>query len=544
MAVAPTSCGWLSAVALATLTLSPAAVAQPVQTENGLVQGVKEGGARVFKGIPYAAPPIGALRWRPPVPPAGWSGIAPADRFPPACVQRGTYPPDAPREPTSEDCLYLNVWTPAGARERPLPVMVWIHGGGLVNGSGSTPLYAGDALIRHQVLVVTFNYRLGAFGFLAHPGLSRESARAVSGNYGLLDQLAALGWVKRNIAAFGGDPDNVTLFGQSSGAISISALVASPLARGLFRRVIGQSGGLFEPVEAAAEFSLEGAERVGRAFAARLRASSAAALRAVPANEIVAQPFHPQPVIDGYVLTETPYHAYSHGRASAVDLLVGSNEGEGWYFAAGRTIGAANLTTELQRDFPAPLVSLLGPSRPADDHAALGAFVAFESDLRFGWNMWAWARLHAAQRGRKTFLYRFAHQPPGERGATHGAELAYVFGHLEPQARAWTPGDARLSHRMAAYWTNFATAGDPNGPGLPEWPAFTPSGERMLFIGDSIVAGTLRNERRLVTIDRVYRGIRFAVQYGQTIAMAGLVVVLAAAWRIVGLVLRRARRAT
>ncbi|MBL8519881.1 MAG: carboxylesterase family protein, partial [Betaproteobacteria bacterium] len=229
--------------ALSLLALSPVAFGATVRIESGVIEGVQENGLDVFKGVPFAAPPVGPLRWRPPATVAAWQGARAADRFSPICMQRGAYPEHAPPEPMSEDCLYLNLWVPAGAADRKLPVMVWIHGGGLVNGSASTPLYAGDALARRNVIVVTFNYRLGALGFLAHPDLTRESAHGASGNYGLLDQLAALHWVQRNIAAFGGDPGNVTVFGQSSGAISISTLVVSPLARGLFRRAIGQSGG-------------------------------------------------------------------------------------------------------------------------------------------------------------------------------------------------------------------------------------------------------------------------------------------------------------
>jgi para-nitrobenzyl esterase len=228
--------------------------AAPVMTDAGAVEGVAEGEIVAYKGIPFAAPPVGDFRWREPQPVAPWTGVRNADHFSPVCVQRGIYPDDAPPEPMSEDCLYLNVWTAAGTGQGVrLPVMVWIYGGGLVNGTASTPLYDGAALARRGVIVVTANYRLGALGFLAHPDLTRESSNHLSGNYGLLDQLAALKWIQRNIAAFGGDPANVTVFGQSSGAISISILTVSPLARGLFRRAIAQSGGLFEPIEIAPE---------------------------------------------------------------------------------------------------------------------------------------------------------------------------------------------------------------------------------------------------------------------------------------------------
>jgi para-nitrobenzyl esterase len=365
------------------------AASAAVPTQSGLVEGVEENGALVFKGIPFAAPPVGPLRWRAPVLPDEWEGVRMADTFAPICPQRGAYPEDSPPEPMSEDCLYLNIWAPAGAEGKKLPVLVWVYGGGLVNGSSSTPLYWGDNLARRDVIVVTANYRIGALGFLAHPDFTKESANASSGNYGLLDQLAALQWVKSNIEAFGGDADNVTVFGQSSGSISISTLIASPLSRGLFRRAIGQSGGLFEPIEAAGEFKLGGAEQVGLALGEKLGAPTADALRALPVEEIVAARFNPQPNIDGYVLSETPYAAFANGRQSGVDVLVGSNEDEGLYFISGRTITAATLQQVLLQDFPSFVVSLIGPKPQADDESARKAFIAFESDIRFGWNMWA-----------------------------------------------------------------------------------------------------------------------------------------------------------
>lgn len=530
-------------VAIAIAVLAPIASAEPIRIAAGLVEGVEEDGVLVFKGIPFAAPPVGPLRWRAPAPPAAWTGVRNADQFSPICVQTGAYPDDAPPEPMSEDCLYLNIWAPAGAHDAPLPVMVWIYGGGLVNGSASTPLYAGEALARRGVIVVTFNYRLGAFGFLAHPELSRESAYGGSGNYGLLDQLAALTWVQQNIAALSGDPGNVTVFGQSSGSISISALISSPLARGLFHRAIGQSGGLFEPLDAAPEFGLEGAEQVGQAFASRLQAPSLEALRALPASAIAAQRFHPQPNIDGYVLRETPYEALANGRANDVDLLVGSNAEEGLYFLSGRTVNAANFGDVLREDFPGFIVSWVGPRAPADDRAARDAFISFESDMRFGWNMWAWARLHAAARARNTFYYRFAHTPAGQQGATHGAEMPYVFDHLDLYDAPWTESDRHLAETMVSYWTNFARTGDPNGEGLPSWPAFESTNRRVMLInGDSAQVAAVPNEANLAAIDRLYATVRVLLKYGVVMAASAGIIALAMLWWVVALVLRRRKR--
>lgn len=530
------------AAAAIVAVFSVSAAAAQVQIDSGLVAGVDQNGVTAFKGLPYAAAPVGALRWRAPEPPASWSGVRAADRFAPICPQTGAYPEDSPPEPMSEDCLYLNIWAPADARpEAPLPVMVWIHGGGLLNGSGSNPLYAGDALSRRGVIVVTLNYRLGALGFLAHPELTAEAPQKISGNYGHLDQIAALQWVKRNIAAFGGDPANVTVFGQSSGSISISALIASPLAKGLFNRAIGQSGGLFEPLDAAPEFKLAGAEEVGAAFAGRMKAASIDDLRAAPATEIAAQRFYPQANIDGYFLTETPYETFAKGRQNEVEALVGSNESEGLYFIAGRDITAANMTGELNRDFPSSIVSLVGPKAPADDRAARAAFIAFESDMRFGWNMWAWARLNAAG-GRRAYLYRFAATPPGEEGASHGAEMRYLFDHPGTDGREWTGKDRALAGAIGTYWTNFAKTGDPNGDGLAAWPQFTASDERALLIGDEIAAGAVPNAQSLSSIDRLYAAVRFLLKYGYAVAGAAALLLLALFWRIGAAIFRRVRR--
>ena len=536
----------LSALTLAlSVLLAPIASAETIRIASGLVEGAEEDGVRVFKGVPFAAPPVGSFRWRAPTPPEPWDGVRRANQFSPICMQPGSYPVDAPPEPMSEDCLYLNIWAPAGAHEQPLPVMVWIFGGGLMNGTASTPLYAGDALARRGVIVVTLNYRLGAFGFLAHPELSQEAPYRGSGNYGLLDQIAALNWVQDNIAAFGGDPNAVTVFGQSSGSISISALVTSPLARGLFHRAIGQSGGLLEPLEVAPEFELRGAEKVGLAFASRLGAPSLQALRALPASAINAAHFHPQPNIDGHVLRETPYSALASGRANMIDLLVGSNAEEGLDFLAGRTVTTKNLGSVLSQDFPGFVVSLIGPRSPADDEAALDAFVSFETDMRFGWNMWAWARLHAAAGGRNTFYYRFVHTPPGQEGPTHGAEMSYVFDHLDLYDAPWTERDRALAEMMISYWTNFAKTGDPNGEGLPPWPTFTSEMQHALFFTEADpIAALVPNAAQLSAIDRLYRTVRVLSKYGVVVAVSAALLTMAIVWWLVALLLRGRKKAS
>lgn len=479
-----------------------------------MLQGVAADGISVFRGIPFAAPPLAELRWRAPEPPASWSGVRKADTFSPVCMQQGMYPEDAPAERASEDCLYLNVWSPRGARK--LPVMVWIYGGALRNGSASTPLYAGDRLAHHGVIVVTFNYRLGVFGFLAHPELTRESATHSSGNYGLQDQIAALTWVKRNIAAFGGDPARVTVFGQSSGAISISALMASSLAKGLFHRAIAQSGGLFEPMQILPEFALPGAEQAGLEFASHAGAADLASLRAKSADELLKVPFDSNPIVDGHVLARPPWEVFAEGQQNDVAVLVGANRDEGEYFLRGRMITAANYRSELQRGLPPFLVDMMAPRREVtSDAEAHGVVTTFNRDLRFGWDMWTWARL-ASRKTHNVFAYEFSRAPPpgsphAALGAMHGAEMPYVFDHLDLQALSWPDADRRLASVMATYWTNFAKTGDPNGAGLPAWPAFTESSPQGLLFGEDVRVGKPFDEQALARIDAAYATLRASV---------------------------------
>ena len=503
---------WLFTCATRVVASQPQA-----RTEQGVLEGIEANGVAVFRGVPFAASPVGDLRWRAPQPASSWRGVRKADNFSPVCMQEGSYPEDAPPERSSEDCLYLNVWAPHGARK--LPVMVWIYGGGLRNGSASTPLYSGDRLARHDVVVVTFNYRLGVFGFLAHPDLTRESPTHSSGSYGLEDQIAALRWVKRNIAAFGGDPDRITVFGQSSGAISISVLAASPLAKGLFQRAIAQSGGLFEPMQLLPELSLSGAEQVGLRFATDAGAADIVSLRAKPAEELLKRSFRHNLIVDGHVLTRPPYDTFLSGEQNDIAVLVGANRDEGELFIRGQTVTAANFRAELERGLPAFLIDLIGvPRAVASDADAHALVAAFNRDVRFGWDMWAWARL-ASRKSRNVFAYQFSRTPPpgspfAGLGATHGAEMPYVFDHLDLQPLPWPDADRRLAAAMATYWTNFAKTGDPNGvagsgsAGLPAWPAFTEANPRGLLLGDEVRAGRPFDEQALTRIDSAYARVR------------------------------------
>ena len=508
--------------------------AEPVAIDGGQIEGSQIGKTRVFKGIPYAAPPVGPLRWRPPQPVPSWRGVRKATFQSPACPQSGSYPPDALQEPTSEDCLTLNVWAPAIKSAGKLPVMVWIHGGGLMNGSGSLPQYAGDQLAARGVVVVTINYRLGALGFLAHPELNRESQHRSSGNYGLLDQVAALKWVNRNIASFGGDPGRVTIFGQSSGSFSVSMLVVSPLANGLIHRAIGQSGAVFEPVELDPLFTPNGAAEEGVRFARKVGAKTLADLRKVPVASLLKATFHPQFNIDGYAIPVSPHDAYAAGKKNEVDLLIGTNASEGTFFLDPASVNVGNFHTVLARDFPSLLLRAVGASPGKSDADARKAAISIETDMRFRWGMWAWAR-HAVKSGnRHVFFYRFTGQPAYRAGhpyfglgPTHGGELPYVFGDLDGGAAKWTQGDRQLAWTIQQYWTNFAKSGDPNGAGVPRWPMFDEQRTMVMTLGQESRAATLTDDASLKRIDRVYAVARFVNKqlYG-VIAVSLLLLIL------------------
>ena len=521
--------------------------AAPIKTEAGLVESVSRDGVTVYKGIPYAAPPVGDLRWRDPQPVTPWPGVKQADHFSPECMQMGAYPPDAPAEPMSEDCLYLNLWKPDTPDNGKLPVMVWIYGGALQNGSGSVPLYAGDVLAKHGVVVVTFNYRLGVFGFLAHPELSQESPHHSSGDYGLLDQIAALRWVQRNIGAFGGDPRQVTVFGQSSGSISLSALTASPLARGLFQRAIGESGGLFEPLDLEPELVLPGAEQQGRDFAAQAHAASLEALRALPAAELLKMDFDPVLIVDGYAIPKAPYDVYRAGQENPVAVLIGSNADEGRILMGSHKVTLGNYAEVLGMQFPPLLVKLLAPAPGTTDQQAQAAAARFNTDMRFRWDMWTWARLASGQ-DKPVYFYQFDRTPPypaGSRyaglGATHGMEMPYVFGHLDPGAAPWTAADQKLSATLIAYWTNFAKTGDPNGPGLPTWPQYTAAQPTLLYLDSQIRTGPLEHPGQLKKMSRVYATARFVLGHAYLVVAGAIALVLALLAGLV-LLIRRWRR--
>jgi para-nitrobenzyl esterase len=463
--------------------LSAADSGPVVTVTGGRVRGAMlEKGGAVFKGIPYAQPPVGELRWREPVPLKPWTGVREAAAFGPVCAQLPGIVPNA-AEISREDCLYLNVWTPEWPSGSSKPVMVWIPGGGNYAGGSSQPQFDGEPLARRGVILVTVNYRLGSFGFFAHPALTRESPHHASGNQGILDQIAALTWVRDNIAGFGGDPKNVTLFGESAGSLDVSVLMTSSLAKGLFVRVIGESGAV---ILSGDPLTLHQAEQRGVELAARWKVPSGASLqdmRAVPAATILAAEPNTTAMrlpnlgitVDGYAFTESPEQAFASGREQRVALVLGNNSRE-------QIPGGAP-----PQDLASAIGQAYGPLAPAAQALYVGT-----SDPLYGTPAQQWATdtsfrcsavaqlmWHAAA-GNPSFEYEFAHFPPerGELGATHASELAHVFGTVKlnffgvgPPAKS-TDVDTQISNSMQRYWTNFAKAGDPNGANLPRWPKF------------------------------------------------------------------------
>ncbi|THD58486.1 carboxylesterase family protein [Phenylobacterium sp.] len=503
----------------AILTAAPIlALAATVSTDTGRLRGSTANGIAAYEGVPYAAPPLGLLRWREPQPVQRWKGIRDATAFAPACLQLGVSMAGEPDPRTDEDCLYLNVWASAKRPRGQSPVMVFIPGGGYANGATSLPLYWGDRLARRGVVVVTVAYRLGALGYLAHPELTAESPHHSSGNYGLLDQIAALAWVKRNIAAFGGDPGRVTIFGQSAGAMSVSMLMASPLAQGLFQGAIGESGGLFEPLQLAPSYSLSVAERDGVSYAKSVGASSVAELRRLPGAALLhgeaGKVTHP--VVEPYALPLSPYDAFVAGKQARVPVLVGWNAEEPRSLTDLGSVRAATFTQDIRKAF-GPLPSAMIDAYPhADDAQAVQARTGFERDLRFAWDDWTWARLQA-RAGPPAYVYRFERRPPfpagsvrADWGASHFAELWYVFDHLDQETWTWTSADRKLADAMAGYWVDFAKRGDPNGPGRPAWPRFKADDGAILRLNDLIAAGPPPELATLKIFDGVYAQLRGA----------------------------------
>lgn len=498
-------------LALAWHAVCARAADEAVRIDTGLVAGKRVGddaSVRVFKGIPFAAPPVGKLRWQPPQPAAAWQGVRACSEFSPICPQ-ASYPAgsvysQAP-QPQNEDCLYLNVWTAAEKPDEKRPVMVWIHGGALTRGSASIPAYDGEALARKSVVLVTINYRLGPFGYFAHPALSRESEHGSSGNYGVLDQIAALRWVRRNIAAFGGDPTRVTIFGESAGSWSVCSLVAAPMAKGLFQRAIGQSGGCFTPMQYLKEArgGLPAAEKAGEGLAAILGCDKAAdplaALREKTAEEILAgaakdpAQARTRAIVDGWVFPEEILKIYAEGRQSNVPVMVGSNADEGTSLVGAMVPTSMDGYLASTKKKYADLTDRFLKVYPVTSESDVrNAFLHSFRDERFTWEMRTWARM-MQKANSKVYLYYFSHVPPRpdaeKYGAYHAAEIVYAFNNLRKIPWASSPVEQALADAMSSCWVRFAATGDPGGGNLPSWPAYDQEKEAYLEFGDSIRPG-------------------------------------------------------
>lgn len=475
-----------------------------VETASGNVRGETEDGLRVFRGIPFAAPPVGELRWKPPQPVESWApATLPATSFGPQCMQARMSSGSmfrGPPAPTAEDCLYLNVWTGAADATERRPVMVWIHGGALVFGSSSSDWYDGGALAAKGAVVVTVNYRLGPFGYLAHPLLTAESEHGSSGNYGVLDQVAALEWVRDNIAAFGGDPERVTIFGESAGSWSVNTLMATPLAAGLFHRAIGQSGGRFGPMMRLSEAAQGGrsAEEIGAALIEALGVETLEEMRALSAAGVMAglsteggQQFRTAENVDGWVLPTDITTAFAEGRHNNVPVLVGFNADEMTSLSSPRSVPAS---LDAWREWVAGRVGddaeRFEAVYPVDEQTDIfNAYMRSRGDALFGLQMRLWARASTAA-GAPAWLYYFTHEPPGPGRmylkAYHAAEIVYAFGNVGPDERE--AADRDLAHTMSSYWVNFAATGDPNGAELPSWPIYSSDGEGYLILGPTVEA--------------------------------------------------------
>ncbi len=485
----------------------------PIAVTGGLVSGTlnKTGDIRIFRGIPFAAPPVGNLRWKAPQAVVPWSGVRKCDSFGASPVQ-GVPTPFGPwsaeflipKEPISEDCLFLNVWSGAksATAKQPqdrlpqgrLPVLVWIYGGGFGSGGAGCAIYDGEATAKKGVVFVSINYRVGPFGFLVHPELTAESGKSASGNYGLMDQIEGLRWVKQNIAAFGGDPNNVTIAGQSAGSMSVNCLVASPVAKGLFNKAIAESGASF----ANPQPTLKAAEEAGLKVMQALGASSLAGMRAMSAEEILkkGQSGIRGPIMDGYVLPKSVAQIFAAREQNDVTLLTGWNEDEGMAF--GPPKNAEDQRKQMEKQYGEKAPELLKHYPATTDAEAANSQMRMSRDMIFGAQNYAWANIQSNQ-GQKVYVYRFTRKIPAtgdyaKYGAFHTGEVAYAYDNLkfiDRQLRPLEPADDELARMMSAYWANFIKTGNPNGKGLPQWPAYSATDKQTMVLGTQTKAAPL-----------------------------------------------------
>ena len=512
-------------------------LALQAKTANGMLEGVNESGVRSFKGIPFAKPPVGGLRWKEPQPVAAWDGIRKADKFGPRAMQLPVFGDMNFRSNgMSEDCLYLNVWTPALSDKDRLPVLVYFYGGGFIAGDGSEPRYDGLQLSRRGIVTITVNYRLGVFGFLAHPELTKESAHHASGNYALMDQAAALTWVQQNIAAFGGDPKRITIGGESAGSFAVSALMASPLSRNIIAGVIGESGSLL----ARSPVSLTEAEQYGQKFASDNGANTLAALRNMPAEDILKATGKPGngrfPItVDGYFFPTSPVSIFSAGSQAHVPLLVGWNSMEGNANSiTGNEPTKTNFTSAVQKLYGDQATEALKVYQPATDEDVVQVATDLASDRFIGFGTWKWSDIQSQTGKSQVYRYLYARpRPPMRpemgnataglaggvtrntdsavkkipvaRGAVHSAEIEYALGNL-PTNRVfdWQPEDYMVSEIMQTFFANFIKTGNPNGVGVPLWPAVKMNGPApVMHIDVHTRVETEKNRDRYLFLDKL-----------------------------------------
>ncbi|HKH93163.1 MAG TPA: carboxylesterase family protein [Gemmatimonadaceae bacterium] len=497
----------LLALAPFAATLAQATATAPrAQTVNGTVEGITlPGGVKAFRGVPFAQPPVRENRWRPPMPPKNWTGVRLADRFADQCMQARVFGDMMFRNSgNSEDCLYLNVWVPANAQPNAaLPVLVYYYGGGFVAGDGSEPRYDGESMAKRGIIVVTTSYRLGVFGFFSHPELTAESPNKASGNYSLMDQGAALHWVRDNIARFGGDPRRVTIAGESAGSFAVSAQMASPMSRDLIAGAIGESGAFFSTTISTP--TRDSTEKIGVSFGQKVGASNLAALRTLSATELLdwsGRPGMPRfgPNVDGWFFPEVPANIFLAGKQAKVPLLAGWNSEEMSARAIlQETPNAENVKALLARLFPnrADEAAKIFPANTPEE--ALQSVTDLAGDRFIGFSTWKWLDVHAKTSGKPVYRYLYARPrpptvetgvtpnlaggvtrggstppPPPAKGAVHSAEIEYAMGNLHlNKVFAWTDEDRKVSQTMQGYFENFIKTGNPNGQGLPNWPVGT-----------------------------------------------------------------------
>jgi para-nitrobenzyl esterase len=510
-----------------------------VKIANGTLEGAPDNSVRSFKGIPFGAPPVGDARWKPPQAVQNWTGVREAKKFGPRCMQRNVFGDMNFRaNGMGEDCLYLNVWTGAKSGREKLPVLVYFYGGGFMAGDGSEPRYDGASMAAKGIVAVTVNYRLGVFGFMAHPELTKESPHKASGNYGLLDQHAALKWVQQNIAAFGGDPKRVTIAGESAGSISVSAQMASPLSKNLIAGAIGESGSILGALSAV---PLAEGEEAGVKFGAAIGKESLAALRAMPADQLLettAKPGLPRfsPTIDGWFFPKSAFAIFAAGEQARVPLLAGVNSAESGY---GGVLGRETPTVEnyrkaLERLYPGKADEVFKLYPATNETEVMDAAQDLASDRFISYSTWKWTELATKTGGKPTYYYRYERprppmrpemgnaqaglaggvirnpQPgnapprPPTRGAVHSAEIEYAMGNLDSnKVYAWTPDDYQVSKVMQEYFANFIKTGNPNGKGLPAWPKFA-EGQR-LIIDVNTRADADKTRARYEFLDQFYK---------------------------------------